>query len=152
MEIDKDSCSFQDMINYLNFTLVKTNIPFRIFSQSIKNKNRNEFELLVRYAKTLDVYNSSFISLLNYCALHGNDDYGTLKILIENNANLNYLDTDGWSALVYASDYEHEYCIKLLIENGANIHFNIKLLLYSSKSILLTNGELDCKKYIIEHM
>jgi len=45
-----------------------------------------------------------------------------IKILIENGANINLCDRDGYSPIYFASHNGNIEIIKILIENGANIN------------------------------
>ena len=52
-------------------------------------------------------------------ALSGHE--AVVKLLLENSANLEYKDEDGYTPLLLASKQGYEAVVKLLLEKGANI-------------------------------
>ena len=73
-----------------------------------------------------------------------------VKQLIENLADVNALNKNGYTALMFASLNGHTDIVKLLIEKGANIDAGINLenetaLMFSSK-----NGHIDVVKTLLE--
>lgn len=48
--------------------------------------------------------------------------YDNVKFLLQNNANVNYANSFGKTALFYAIEFNEKNIVKLLIENKANVH------------------------------
>lgn len=77
----------------------------------------------------------------------GNSYLATAKKLIENGANVNIYDNEGWSALTYAANNGDIEIAKVLLENNARIRGE---LLYAIKSPIIEN-RIGMMKLLIEN-
>ena len=58
----------------------------------------------------------SALMIASYCG-----DHKSVELLLENGAQVDLKDNDGWSALMYASLNGHSEVVKLLLENSAQV-------------------------------
>ncbi len=77
----------------------------------------------------------------------GNSYLETVKKLIENGANVNKYDDEGWSALTYAANNGDIEIAKILLENNVRIKDE---LLYAIKSPII-ESRIDMMKLLIEN-
>lgn len=77
----------------------------------------------------------------------GNSYLETAKKLIENGANVNKYDSEGWSALTYAVNNGDIEIAKILLENNAIIKYE---LLYAINSPII-ESRIDMMKLLIEN-
>ncbi len=54
-------------------------------------------------------------------------DYDVVFSLLSQGINIDGKNSDGWTALIWASYYGHERVVSLLIERGANIDIQNKV-------------------------
>jgi len=73
-----------------------------------------------------------------------------IKKLIKKGANVNFIDRDENTPLVYAIQMRSLAIIKLLIENGANINHLIKSSYITVLMKAIGLGEIDIVKYLVE--
>ncbi|ORX80117.1 ankyrin [Anaeromyces robustus] len=129
-------------------------------------KNQMFFSILIQQENILlnipnEQGDTPLITLLKY---HWNLDYNLeevmdwLKILIEKDVDVNLIDKNGYSPLAYAIQTNFLSLVKLLIDNGSNINYKIKIHSNDYKddreqSILyftIKLGYKDLIKYLIE--
>jgi ankyrin repeat protein len=90
--------------------------------------------------------------LVKYCEI---DDYQSLKYHLKSFGNINIkLNEKGWTLLSVAA-YNHSFeCVKILLENGADInstnHAGTTILMYA-KTKVYTNRNLNFLSYLIEN-
>lgn len=48
--------------------------------------------------------------------------HDAVQFLIQNGANLEAINTDGWTALHYATYFKSFECVELLVKSNANLH------------------------------
>jgi len=73
-----------------------------------------------------------------------------IKKMIKKGANVNFVDKDENTSLVYAIQMKSLPIIKLLIENGANINHLIKTSYITVLMKAIGLGEMDIVKYLVE--
>ena len=73
-----------------------------------------------------------------------------VKLLIENGADINKSNNDGWTSLYLAVNKRHLEVIKLLIENGADINKSNNNG-WTPLNIAANNGHLEIVKLLIEN-
>jgi len=61
---------------------------------------------------------------INVYLMHAakNGDMGTVKVLLENNADINARDDYGWTALMWAAYNGYTEIVNLLLENNADVN------------------------------
>ena len=78
-------------------------------------------ERLLREGVEINAVKGEFkTSILMEAAVRGN--VGVMKLLIENGADLNMTDKDGWTALMGATVQGHMESVKLLLEQGVEVN------------------------------
>ncbi len=83
-------------------------------------------------------------------------DYIQVKILLEEGADANLWDVDGWTPLMYAANSGNLRICKLLVQHGANINAVSKpgreLSRFSANSLhwAALQGQTECCVYLIE--
>ena len=78
-------------------------------------------ERLLREGAEINAVKGEFkTSILMEAAVRGN--VGVMKLLIENGADLNMTDKDGWTALMGATVQGHMESVKLLLEQGVEVN------------------------------
>jgi uncharacterized protein len=78
-------------------------------------------ERLLREGAEINAVKGEFkTSILMEAAVRGN--VGVMKLLIENGADVNMADKDGWTALMGATVQGHLESVKLLLERGAAVN------------------------------
>jgi len=68
---------------------------------------------------TGDASSGGVLHDMNYAAGAGLDD--TVRTLIQQGANIEARDNDGWTPLFTAAQYGHDQVVRTLIEHGANV-------------------------------
>ncbi len=92
---------------------------------------------------------SYYTPLLNATCI-GN--YEISKLLIENGANVNYVNKVGGTSLSIAADNGNPEIVKLLLENGASSTINHKDILRNSPlHKAIRKGSLETIKLLVEH-
>ncbi len=94
---------------------------------AIKAGNKKEVARLVDLGNLYVTKNRSGREALLFCARNG--DLGTIKILLKSGCDINTRDKGkqkGWTALMYAIQYQHTDIATLLIENGAKLSLTPK--------------------------
>ncbi len=79
-------------------------------------------------------------------------NYEISKLLIENGANVNYVNAVGWTPVSIAADNGDHKIVKLLLENGASSTINHKDILRNSPlHKAIRKGSLETVKLLVEH-
>jgi hypothetical protein len=93
-------------------------------------------------------YSSYYYSALGSAA--GRGHFSIVRYLIEQGANINIRDSDGFTPLIKAMIGRHFEIVRYLVERGADVNFGDKdgrtPLIYAS-----SNGNLDMVKYFVEN-
>ncbi len=83
------------------------------------------------------------------CVATANQQYETIKILVDNGADLNqYCDTV--TPLILATNLDNLHIIKYLVEHGADVNFTDSEK-WTPLTIAAERGQLDIVKYLAEH-
>ncbi|WP_191014713.1 ankyrin repeat domain-containing protein [Treponema zioleckii] len=73
-------------------------------------------------------------------------DIPAIENILKNGANINALDDDGWSALMYAARYQNDYKVtELLLKNNADFYIKNK---YGISALTLAAGYLQNPKIV----
>ena len=73
-----------------------------------------------------------------------NGHYVSLNKLLEEGADANAVDEDGWTALIHVAKNDHPHCIEPLLEQGANVNAQTAL----SETALILAGRHGSKRCI----
>lgn len=76
---------------------------------------------LVNYGVNVDEADPSGWTALMYTIRYNGGDVRTARLLVENKADVNHREKDGWTPFLLACAYGSVDVVKLLVENGANI-------------------------------
>ncbi len=87
---------------------------------AVAEDNLESVERLLREGAEINALKGEFkTSILMEAAVRGN--VGVMKLLIENGADVNMADKDGWTALMGVTVPGHLESVKLLLEHGADV-------------------------------
>ncbi len=83
----------------------------------------------------------------------GLDDNNRAEImsLIEQGADINVKDDDGWTPLIYASRLGHLDLVKYLVENGADVSVKDGIEGWTALIHASIKGDVDIVKYLVEN-
>jgi len=110
------------MKRYLEFINENTKNEIDIFKYIYDNYDKKALEI-IKNEKLTDVISDDGISLLYECVDDGK--YDIVKQLIENGADVNIQNSNGFVPIIPAIKNEFKKITKILIDNGIN--YNIKL-------------------------
>ena len=85
----------------------------------IKEENMEKLVESLKDLKELNCLDENGLGLIHWAADHGNSEILEI-ILKQKNININLKDSDGQTALLYASSCEHSDCVKLLLKYNAD--------------------------------
>jgi|SRR5271157_4990436 len=88
---------------------------------AVAEDDLDEVERLLREGAEINAVKGAFMtSILMEATARGN--VGVMKLLIENGADVNMADKDGWTALMGATVQGHLESVKLLLEQGVELN------------------------------
>lgn len=110
----------------------------------------NNFEKSLQNKNVIDFVDKDGRTLIFYAILQGN--FEAVKILINNNAELNLKDNNGWAPLHYAVNEYHPVIVEHLIKNGADINAKDKFgNTVISRAVYSSKGKGEIIKLLLEY-
>eukprot|EP00029_Vermamoeba_vermiformis_P014450 TRINITY_DN956_c0_g1_i1.p1 TRINITY_DN956_c0_g1~~TRINITY_DN956_c0_g1_i1.p1 ORF type:complete len:375 (-),score=52.82 TRINITY_DN956_c0_g1_i1:103-1227(-) len=88
---------------------------------SARNGSFEAVQFLVNYGVNVDEADPSGWTALMYTIRYNGGDVRTARLLVENKADVNHREKDGWTPFLLACAYGSVDVVKLLVENGANV-------------------------------
>ncbi|ANB50759.1 putative ankyrin repeat protein [Powai lake megavirus] len=120
-----------------------------IYERKIDNSRDKILKQIKKYPDNIDAINSKNLSALFLAALYSNtlSSLETVRLLIENKANVNIYTSDNFSILQLCSQYSNYYSsnktIELLLDHGADINYNKQFGAVSALKLACTNSSTN---------
>ena len=126
-----------------------SNDKFPVDLEALENSAENSAKIMETIIKKADknIINDSLDGKTPLIIAVGNSYLETAKILIENGADVNAVDFEGWSALSYAVNNGDIEIAKLLITNKAKIKGELLLAIKSP----IVESRIDMMKLLIDN-
>jgi predicted nucleic acid-binding Zn-ribbon protein len=118
----------------------------KMAAQEIK-KLRDEIDNLKNNINSKEIDNSEINKELYKACSQGNVE--NVKLLLDKGVDVNAKDTEGWTVLMYASEYGHTEIVKLLLESGADVNAKTE---YGNTALICAsvNGYTEIVKMLLE--
>lgn len=101
------------------------NLSPTLLHQAANNRRSKVLQYLIQHGSFVDGKNAQSMTALHVVARLG--DVDSLRVLLENEANINEVDYDNRTPLYFASYDGHFECVKELLQNeNINIHIHRK--------------------------
>ncbi len=113
----------------------------------IKNQIESVKELVKQKDINLELYDKHYLTALMYACFFGYKEVA--QILIEHNANYNYIDDEGYTPFLSIVMRGHINMLDMFIEKGVDIHKKINTG-QNAISLASTNGHIEMVEKLIK--